>query len=424
MKPYPIAISDSANFYVSAERCFDPKLENVPVIVLSNNDGCAVARSNEAKILGVKMGQPVHELKDKIREHGIRVFSSNYALYGDISRRVAEVYDAFSPSVEIYSIDECFLDFSGFKDREAHAHALIKAVKLRVGIPVRVGIGPTKTLAKCANDLAKKNPIFNSVLDFMEPGLRDWLLPRVSVSDIWGVGRATTKKLHNVGVYTACDLRDMSLKQARAIGTVVLERTKAELMGEPCIAFEDVPPQRKGMAVTRSSGKPMKDYETVVEALTSHATRAAEKLRQHGLVAGTLTAFYNTSPYRKNIQQRRTSRTTRLMPMSNDTFDLVAAAVRCVKSSWNEIHTYEYARSGIILDDLVPVADRPATLFDPIEKRSPELMVALDAVNKRFGKKSLVVASEGFKRRASMQTQFQSPKYTTRISDLPIVSKT
>jgi DNA polymerase V len=167
----PIAISDSANFYVSAERIFDPTLKNVPVIVLSNNDGCAVARSDEAKALGIKMGEPLHLLRDKIKAHGVRVFSSNYTLYGDISRRVVEVYEDFTPNVEIYSIDECFLDFGGFKDRDKHARAMRREVLRRIGVPVRIGIAPTKTLAKYANDIAKKNPIFGGVLDVMDDAL-------------------------------------------------------------------------------------------------------------------------------------------------------------------------------------------------------------------------------------------------------------
>lgn len=173
----PIAISDSANFYVSAERIFDPTLKGVPVIVLSNNDGCAVARSDEAKALGIKMGEPLHLLRDKIAAHGVRVFSSNYTLYGDISRRVIEVYEDYTPNLEIYSIDECFLDFSGFKDRVTHAKAMRRDVLRRVGVPVRIGIAATKTLAKCANDIAKKNPIFAGVLDMTDPALADWLLP-------------------------------------------------------------------------------------------------------------------------------------------------------------------------------------------------------------------------------------------------------
>lgn len=260
----PIAISDSANFYVSAERIFDPTLKGVPVIVLSNNDGCALARSDEAKALGIKMGEPLHLIRDKIAAHGVRVFSSNYTLYGDISRRVVAVYEDYTPNVEIYSIDECFLDFGGFKDRVAHAKAMRRDVLRRVGVPVRVGIAPTKTLAKCANDIAKKNPIFGGVLDMTDSSLADWLLPLVPVGDIWGIGRKTEAKLQGVGINTAAELRAMPLRQARAMGTVVLERTVLELQGEPCIAFDDVEPQRKGMAVTRSAGTPMQDFDTPV----------------------------------------------------------------------------------------------------------------------------------------------------------------
>ncbi|AGI73789.1 UV inducable DNA polymerase [Octadecabacter arcticus 238] len=418
----PIAISDSANFYVSAERIFDPSLKDVPVIVLSNNDGCAVARSDEAKALGIKMGEPLHLIRDKIEAHGVRVFSSNYTLYGDISRRVVEVYEDYTPNVEIYSIDECFLDFSGFKDRIIHARAMRSDVLRRVGVPVRVGIASTKTLAKCANDIAKKNPIFAGVLDIMDPTLSSWLLPLVPVGDIWGIGRKTAAKLKGIGVGTAAELRDMPLRQARALGTVVLERTVLELQGESCIAFDDVEPQRKGMAVTRSSGVPMKDFDTLFQAITAHATRAAEKLRQHGLVAGTLTVFFHTNRHRSDRPQYAGSRSTRLTPMSSDTFELVGAAKRCAIAAWPKGNTqaYGFTKAGIMLDDLLPLEDRPRTLFD-VPKGSPALMKAFDAVNTRFGKKALVLGSEGMTRSWQLRANYRSPRYTTRISDLPVV---
>lgn len=418
----PIAISDSANFYVSAERIFDPSLKGVPVIVLSNNDGCAVARSDEAKALGIKMGEPLHLLRDKIAAYGVRVFSSNYTLYGDISRRVVEVYEDYTPNVEIYSIDECFLDFGGFKDRVVHARAMRRDVLRRVGIPVRVGIATTKTLAKCANDIAKKNPIFAGVLDMTDPGLADWLLPLVPVGDIWGIGRKSAAKLQSVGIGTAAELRDMQLRQARALGTVVLERTVLELQGEPCIAFDEVEPQRKGMAVTRSAGKPMEDFNTLFQAVTAHATRAAEKLRQHGLVAGTLTVFFHTNRHRPDRPQYAGSRSIRLTPMSSDTLELVGAARRCTIAAWPKIYnqTYAFTKAGVMLDDLLPLEDRPRTLFDA-PSRSPVLMTALDAVNSRFGKKTMVLASEGLSRSWQTRANHRSPRYTTRISDLPVV---
>ncbi|MEO8244717.1 MAG: Y-family DNA polymerase [bacterium] len=419
----PIAISDSANFYVSAERIFDPTLKNVPVIVLSNNDGCAVARSDEAKALGIKMGEPLHLIRDKIAAHGVRVFSSNYTLYGDISRRVVEVYEDFTPNVEIYSIDECFLDFTGFADRTAHARALRTAVLRRIGIPVRVGIAPTKTLAKCANDIAKKNPIFSGVLDMMDDTLANWLLPMVRVGDIWGIGRQTERKLHGIGIRTAAELRDMPIRQARALGTVVLERTVLELQGEPCLSFDEVEPQRKGMAVTRSAGTPVTDFDTLFQAITAHATRAAEKLRQHGLVAGTLTVFFHTNRHRPDRPQYSSSRSMRMTPMSSDTFDLVAAAKKCAQAAWPKGHAeaYGFTKAGIMLDDLVRFEDRPRTLFEVEKPKSHALMTALDQVNDRFGKKTMVLASEGMSRSWQLRSDHRSPRYTTRLSDLPIV---
>jgi DNA polymerase V len=419
----PIAISDSANFYVSAERIFDPTLKNVPVIVLSNNDGCAVARSDEAKALGIKMGEPLHLLQDKIKAHGVRVFSSNYTLYGDISRRVVEVYEDFTPNVEIYSIDECFLDFGGFKDRDKHARAMRREVLRRIGVPVRIGIAPTKTLAKCANDIAKKNPIFGGVLDVMDDALATWLLPMVPVGDIWGIGRKTDAKLQKLGIYTAADLRDMPTKQARAVGSVVLERTVLELQGEACIAFDDIEPQRKGMAVTRSAGTPMKDFDTVFQAVTAHATRAAEKLRQHGLMAGTLTVFFHTNRHRLDRPQYSGSRSTRITPMSSDTFDLVEAARRCAQAAWpkGEGQAFGFTKAGIMLADLIRFEDRPLTLFDVEKPKSASLMSALDQVNNRFGKKTLVLASEGMKRPWQLRSDHRSPRYTTRLTDLPVV---
>jgi len=222
---------------------------------------------------------------------------------------------------------------------------------------VRVGIAPTKTLAKCANDIAKKNPIFAGVLDMVDPKLRDWLLPMVPVGDIWGIGRNTEAKLRCIGINTAADLRAMPLRQARALGTVVLERTVLELQGEACISFDDVEPRRKGMAVTRSSGTPMEDFDTLFQAITAHATRAAEKLRQHGLVAGTLTVFYHTNRHRQDRPQYAGSRSTRLTPMSCDTFELVAAAKRCARAAWPKIDgkKFEFTKAGIVTSGKVPI---------------------------------------------------------------------
>ena len=421
----PIALIDCNNFYVSCERLFDTSLHGIPVIVLSNNDRCAVARSYEAKALGIKMGAPAFKMRDFMERHGIKALSSNYTLYGDLSVRVTQVLHSYSPRLDVYSIDETFVDLSGFGDRmEAHAARMRQAVRTQVGIPTCVGIGPTKTLAKLANFAAKKNPIFGGVCNLMNPRVRDYVMQRVPIREIWGVGPATEAKLIAQGISNAAELRDMTLPLARKIGTVVLERLVAELRGIACIDFEDVPPQRKGMAVTRSAGTPMTTFDVLAQAITAHATRAAEKLRQHGLVAGTLTVLFHTNPHRPERLQHSASRSVRLQPMSNHTFDLVEAAVSAARRGWRGDPSGNgcgYTKAGVILDDLLPEADRPAMLFPPDRPRDARLMDALDAINDRFGKKTIVLAREGFGGDWRLRADHRSPCYTTRISDLPIV---
>lgn len=421
----PIALIDCNNFYVSCERLFDPSLHGIPVIVLSNNDGCAVARSEEAKALGIKMGAPVFKLRELMQRHGVRALSSNYTLYGDLSRRVVDVLHGYSPRLDVYSIDETFVDLSGFGDRmEAHAARMRRAVRTETGIPTCVGVAPTKTLAKLANFAAKKNPIFAGVCNLMHPRVRDYVMRRVPIGEIWGIGPATEAKLTAQGITNAAQLRDLPLPLARKIGTVVLERLVAELRGISCLDFEDVAPQRKGMAVTRSAGTPMTSFDVLAQAVTAHATRAAEKLRQHGLVAGTLTVFFHTNPHKPERPQHSASRSVRLRPMSNDTFDLVDAAVSAARRAWKGDpagNGFAYTKAGVILDDLVAEQDRPAMLFPPNRPRDARLMDALDAINDRFGKKAVVLGREGFEREWTTRAELRSPRYTTRISDLPTV---
>lgn len=421
----PIALIDCNNFYVSCERVFDPALHGIPVIVLSNNDGCAVARSDEAKALGIKMGAPVFKMRDLMERHGVKALPSNYTLYGDMSRRVVEVLHAYSPRLDVYSIDETFVDLAGFGDRmEVHAARMRAAVRIETGIPTCVGIGPTKTLSKLANYAAKKNPIFSGVCNLMNADVRDFVMRRIPIGEIWGVGAATEAKLAAQGIKTAAELRDMPLALGRKIGTVVLERLVAELRGIPCVDFEDVPPQRKGMAVTRSAGTPMTSFDVLAQAITAHATRAAEKLRQHGLVAGTLTVFYHTNPHKPDRPQHSASRSIRLRPMSNHTFDLVDAAVSAARRGWKGDpagNGHAYTKAGIILDDLLAEADRPAMLFAPDQPRDARLTTALDAINDRFGKKTMVLAQEGYSRSWATKSDHRSPRYTTRIYELPVV---
>lgn len=418
--PHPLALIDCNNFYVSCERVFDRRLEGQPVLVLSNNDGCAIARSNEVKALGVKMGDPAFKLRSLIETHGIRVFSSNYVLYGDMSRRVHTVLHQFSPEVERYSIDEMFLDLSGFgtKDLWAYGQEMRATVKRWTGIPTCVGIGPTKTLAKLANAVAKKNPTFGSVCDLTDDAVRSAVMRAFPVGDVWGIGKATTLKLAQIGVNTAAELRDLEPKRARQLGTVVLERVVQELCGIPCLELELVLPARKGMAVTRSFGRPMTDRRYVLEAVTMYAARAGEKLRAHGLVAGQLSAFLHTNPH-KAVAQYHGARTTQLMPMSDDTRDLVAAARRCIEAAWRD--GFAYIKAGILLDDLRPRAEAPRCLFESPRPHSAALMSAMDQLNLRYGRHTVFPAAMGIERPWKLRAEHHSPRYTTRLSELPVV---
>ena len=422
--PEPIALIDGNNFYVSCERIFDPRLIGIPVVVLSNNDGCAVARSSESKALGVGMGEPLHLFRDKVQRHGIKMLSSNYALYGDISRRVLATVQGFSPTIEPYSIDENFVDLSGFDGRLLdHAAGMRAAVLEAVGVPTCVGIGPTKTLAKLGNHLAKKNPVFGNVCNLMDEDIRKFAMDRTDVSEVWGVGRQTSAKLRGVGVNTVAQLRDMPRELARKLGTVVLERTVAELNGLRCMELEDVPPQRKGIAVTRSSGSPMTTLDVLQQALTAHASRAAEKLRQHGLVASSVTTFFHSNPF-NSTPKSSVSRSATLSPPSNSTRALVQAVLSSAEKGWRSRgagNGYAYTKAGVILEDLIAEDLAPKDLFSHAQERDQRLSIALDAVNDRFGKKTVVMASEGFER-STFETKFdhRSPRYTTRVSEMPI----
>jgi len=417
----PIALIDCNNYYVSCERAFDSSLVGVPVIVLSNNDGCAIARSAEAKALGIKMGDPIHHLRDVVRRHGIRVLSSNYTLYGDMQRRVIAACEPFARDFEIYSIDETFLDLAGFEGRDLvdHARAMREQVRLWTTIPTCVGIAETKTLAKLANAAAKKDARFEGVADLRDDAVRREVMDAFAVGDVWGVGGATARKLTDLGVHTAGALRDMPMKQARAVGTVVLERLVAELRGVPSNAVESVAPRRKGMAVTRSFGAPVCDFDRMMGALSQYALRAGEKLRMHGLVAARLTAFFHTNRNRPDRPQYGGSRTVALHPMSSDSFELIAAARRAAERAWRD--GYAYTKAGILLDDLVPEAERPRTLFEADTVKRDRLMDALDAINGKFGTWTAVTATQGFRREWKLRSEMRSPAWTTKIADVPMV---
>lgn len=416
-----LALVDCNNFYVSCERVFDPRLEGVPVGVLSNNDGCFVARSNELKALGVKMGQPLFEVRDLVRRHRVRVLSSNYSLYGDMSARVMECLAGFTPAVEVYSIDESFLDLTGIgRDLTAYATEIRSTVRRWTGIPTCVGIAPTKTLAKLANFAAKKALIDGSgVCDLSDPAARDRLLPAVPVEEVWGVGRRSAEKLTMLNIRTVADLRDMDPRHARQVLTVLGERIVYELRGVSCMPLDLVAQPQKGLAVTRSFGQPVTDLDEMLSAVVAYATRAAEKLRDAGLCAGHMQVFAHTSPFRGDPPYSGAA-SSAITPQADDTFVLIQHATALLRRLWRD--GYRYAKAGVMLADLVPREKVQPTLLDALDREcSGRLMAAMDAVNARMGRGTLAPATAVAGRSWRMRQENRSPSYTTCLADLPVV---
>ena len=418
------ALIDGNSFYCSCERVFDPKLKGKPVIVLSNNDGCAVARTAEAKALGIKMGAPMFMIRDLVKREGVRVFSSNYTLYGDMSRRMNTVYERFASDIEVYSIDESFLDMTAVapEHREELGRDLRSTVSTWTGVPTCVGIGPTKTLAKLANKIAKSTPPLRGVCDLTsEEARREWL-PLFPLEDIWGIGRASQAKLALFGCRTAADVASLDPKLARQTLTVVGERIIHEMRGTPCIDLEAVAPTRKGCAVTRSFAGRVDDVDTMQEAIAAHATRLGEKLRRHGLATDHVTVFFHTSPHDSG-PARSVSTTVDFPEASNDTLALIRAAKWGVRRIWKS--GYRYAKAGLMTVDLVPLEGSQRALIGALDRDKAErLMAALDACNARNGRGAVFSAASGVERqKRAWVTRFdmRSPRYTTRIDEVPVV---
>lgn len=418
------ALIDGNSFYCSCERVFDPKLKGRPVIVLSNNDGCAVARTTEAKALGIRMGAPMFSIRDLCKREGVVVFSSNYTLYGDMSRRMNTVYQGFASDIEIYSIDESFLDMTPVppEQREELGQDLRSTVSTWTGIPTCVGIGPTKTLAKLANKIAKSTPQLRGVCDLTSQEVRREWLPLVALEDVWGIGRASQAKLSAFGCKTAADVASLDPKLARKTLTVVGERIIHELQGQPCIDIEAVAPTRQGCAVTRSFAGRVESLETMQEAIAAHATRLGEKLRRHGLATDHVTVFFHTSPF-DNGPSRSVSTTVDLPEASNDSLVLVRAAKWGARRIWKS--GYRYAKAGLMTVDIVPLESSQRALIGALDReKSGRLMEALDACNRRHGRDVIFPAAAGIaSRRKAWATKFEmrSPRYTTRLDEVPVV---
>ena len=425
-RPLSLALIDGNNFYCSCERVFDPRLRAVPVIVLSNNDGCAIARTAEAKALGIRMGEPWFKMRAMCQREGVRVFSSNYALYGDMSGRANEIYRTFSPKVEIYSIDESFLDLSDIdaNRRVQLGRDLRSTVLAWTGLPTCVGIGPTKTLAKLANHIAKKNHDLGGVCDLTDEAVRSRWMDVVALEKVWGIGRASQARLKAMGCKSVADVRDLDPKLARKGMTVVGERIIHELRGSPCLDLATLAPTRKGCAVTRSFSRRVEDLATMEQAVATHAARLGEKLRREGLGTDHVNVFFHTSEHDRDRPQRSVSTTVTLPEATNDTLILTKAATSAVRGLWRD--GFRYGKAGLITVDLVAIRDSQRALpgFGRFDRDKGEaLMAALDVCNRRFGRGTVVPGSSGFASKRNWATKFEmrSPRYTTRLDELPVV---
>jgi DNA polymerase V len=421
----PLALVDCNNFYVSCERVFNPRLEGVPVVVLSNNDGCAVARSSEVKALGIKMGEPWFKMKDIAKKHGIVAYSSNYTLYGDLSARVMSILSSFSPNQEIYSIDECFLDLSGFDSATLidYGQKIRQTVRQGVGIPVCVGIAETKTLAKLANHCAKKGFAGkDGVCDFgrLSDQQLSTLFAGIPVGEVWGIGRRITARLGEIDINTIEELRRADPEYIRQQFSVVIERTVKELNGIPCIELEEVGVPRQQIMVSRSFGVEVTQLSDLSESVSYFTSRAAEKLRNDGSVAASLCVFVRTNPFKEEAPQYDRSLIVPLSQPTDDTAKLVHATVQGLKAIYRP--GYGYKKSGVLLMGLQPKGMLHATLFDdPVEQaKSDGMMRVMDAINRKMGPGSVTVAASGIQQRWKMRRERKSPSYTTEWSELPV----
>ena len=415
--PRTYGLIDGNSFYCSCERAFSPRLRGRAVVVLSNNDGCAIARTAEAKAAGVEMGDPWHLAKDRplIRAAEVEWLSSNYPLYGDMSRRMYQVLADRVPRVEPYSIDEMFLDLDVPGDLVLLARELREAVRRIAKIPTCVGIGPTKTIAKLANRLAKDDAGMEGVCDLRDDRDRQRFYEATSIGSVWGIGGKTTEKLEARGVDTIARFLAMPQRDARDLLTVVGARVQMELRGVSCLPLSLMAPTRKGIAVTRSFGKPVTAWPAMREAVAWYATRAGEKLRGEGLVAARMGVFLHTNPH-GGEPWYSAQRGGRIEPTA-DTGALIGEALRMVQPLWRE--GFRYIKAGVMLDDLRDAATEPASLFptrDP--KKSVRLMAALDAVNGRYGRGVLRPLATGITRPWSTRQARLSPRYTTHAAEM------
>jgi len=414
------ALVDCNNFYVSCERLFRPDLEGKPIVVLSNNDGCVIARSNEAKALGIPMGAPEFKYRKQMKEQGVHVFSSNFPLYGDLSARVMSTLEKLMPDLEIYSIDEAFANMSGFRNLDLYKHGLCirESILKWVGIPVSIGVGSTKTLSKIANRVAKNTPITKGSFVLVDPDHINSVLKKVEVGDVWGVGRKYAKSLRTSGIHSAYDLSQADEPWIRQKYSVVLQRTVRELKGDSCISIEELP-EKKQLLVSRSFRERVTDYFHMRSLIAGYISRACEKLRKQNSVARSVTVFIRTSPFSEGDGYSNT-KTISLNQFSADTATFIKMAGYALKRIYRSGD--EYQKAGIMLFDIMPDHFQQFCLFQSEKYNSVtrKRMRLLDRINSKYGPQTLRFASES-KKRWYMHQDHLSPAYTTRWDEIRII---
>jgi len=416
------ALIDCNNFYVSCERVFNPKLEKKPVVVLSNNDGCVIARSNEAKKLGIPMGAPYYQWKYFCQKNHVYVFSSNYALYGDMSHRVMTILESFCPEIEIYSIDESFISLDQFKERDLFSYAkeIKQAIKMYTGIPVSIGIASTKTLSKIANHIAKKHSI-EGVFSLTDVEIYEKILEKFPVEDIWGIGRQYSKKLKSYGIETAKHLRDADLKTLRRQFSVVVEKIIQELRGISCLPLENIIQPRKQIMSSRSFGRPVTDLAALEEALSHYTANACLKLRSQNSEANGIYVFLHTNLFNKNETQYGNGTSYRFPISSCDTSYIIHIAKICLRRIFKS--GYRYQKVGVMLLDLSPKNIHQYDLLSIDENtRKKTLIKAIDRINETLGKNGLFFCAEGIERAWQVRAGMRSPRYTTQWNEIPRVN--
>ncbi len=420
MRDKVFALIDCNAFYVSCERVFNPKLNNRPVVALSNNDGCIISRSKEAKALGIKMGVPLFKVKDIVEKEKVVVFSSNYTLYADMSRRVMNIISSSSPYTEIYSIDEAFVELSSLPiDYESYAHQLRQTILQHTGIPVSIGIASTKTLAKVANHKAKKDDSLNGVCSLVNYNNIDQILELTEVGDVWGVGRRLSKKLINHGIHNAKLLKNCSDSWIRKMMSVNGLKTITELRGISCIPLEEYSMTRKSCCTTRSFGKLLTNLDDIEQAVTTFARRAAERIRSESLAASCVSVFVRTNPFDKKSAYYSNGASRTLSHPTHDSITIIETSLLLTKRIFK--NNYQYKKAGVLLSGLCDESEIQETLFEKNYNRNSDLMSAVDAINYRYGRDTLQMASECKVGNWRQKRENCTRNYTTQIDRLLLV---